>query len=186
MPSRCAQRSTLADGRADRRRAAQLLVVSADRRSAAAGRCKTPPGRRRRIDRFMLAELEQRGLTPSPPADKRTLLRRLSFDLIGLPPTPEEIDAFLGRRFARRVRARRRSAAGFAPLRRALGPALARRGPLCRHQGLRAVSGQRTSPGRTPIAITSSGRSTTTCPTTGSSSSSWRPTSCRWATTSGR
>ena len=47
------------------------------------------------IDRFVLAKLEGHGLGPSPPADKRTLLRRLSFDLIGLPPTPEEIDAFL-------------------------------------------------------------------------------------------
>jgi hypothetical protein len=48
------------------------------------------------IDRFILAELEKRGLSPSPPADKRTLLRRLSFDLVGLPPAPAEIDSFLG------------------------------------------------------------------------------------------
>jgi hypothetical protein len=47
------------------------------------------------IDRFVLAALEKRGLAPSPPADKRTLLRRLSFDLIGLPPTPQEIADFL-------------------------------------------------------------------------------------------
>lgn len=47
------------------------------------------------IDAFVLAELEKRSLAPSPPADKRTILRRLSFDLIGLPPTPEELDAFL-------------------------------------------------------------------------------------------
>jgi len=47
------------------------------------------------IDRFVLAELEKKGLSPSPPADRRTLLRRLTFDLVGLPPTPEETDAFL-------------------------------------------------------------------------------------------
>ncbi len=47
------------------------------------------------LDYFVLAELERRGLAPSPPADRRTLLRRLSFDLVGLPPTPEEIDAFV-------------------------------------------------------------------------------------------
>jgi hypothetical protein len=47
------------------------------------------------IDRFVLAEMEKRGLTPSPPADKRALLRRLSFDLVGLPPTPEEMENFL-------------------------------------------------------------------------------------------
>ncbi len=47
------------------------------------------------IDAFILAAMEAKGLHPSPPADKTTLLRRLTFDLIGLPPTPEEIDAFL-------------------------------------------------------------------------------------------
>jgi hypothetical protein len=47
------------------------------------------------VDRFILAALEAKGLSPAPPADKRTLLRRATFDLIGLPPTPEEIDAFL-------------------------------------------------------------------------------------------
>ncbi len=47
------------------------------------------------IDFFILARLEERGLTPGEPADKRTLLRRATFDLTGLPPTPEEIEAFL-------------------------------------------------------------------------------------------
>ncbi len=47
------------------------------------------------IDAFLLARLEATGLSPAPPADRRTLLRRVTFDLTGLPPTPEEIEAFL-------------------------------------------------------------------------------------------
>ena len=47
------------------------------------------------IDRFILARLGEEGLKPSPEADKHTLLRRVTFDLTGLPPSPEEIDDFL-------------------------------------------------------------------------------------------
>jgi cytochrome c553 len=47
------------------------------------------------IDRFILAGLEKKGLMPVGDADRVTLLRRVTFDLIGLPPTPQEIDAFL-------------------------------------------------------------------------------------------
>src|SRR5262249_29019729 len=46
-------------------------------------------------DPSILANLEAQGLKPAPPADRRTLIRRATFDLIGLPPTPEEIDAFV-------------------------------------------------------------------------------------------
>jgi mono/diheme cytochrome c family protein len=54
-----------------------------------AGWVKTP------IDRFVLARLEKEGLTPSPEADRITLLRRLSLDLTGLPPSVEDVDAFV-------------------------------------------------------------------------------------------
>lgn len=46
------------------------------------------------IDAFVLEKLSEKGLRPSPQADRRTLIRRLYFDLIGLPPKPEEIEAF--------------------------------------------------------------------------------------------
>ena len=47
------------------------------------------------IDRFVLAKLEPKGMHPNPLTDKRSLIRRASFDLIGLPPTPEEVQSFL-------------------------------------------------------------------------------------------
>ncbi|MCA9067175.1 MAG: DUF1549 domain-containing protein, partial [Planctomycetaceae bacterium] len=51
--------------------------------------CRTP------IDHFIIRQLETVGLEPSPSADRRTLLRRASFDLLGLPPTEEELSQFL-------------------------------------------------------------------------------------------
>lgn len=51
---------------------------------------------RNAVDRFVLARLEAAGLTPSPRADRRTLIRRAYFDLLGLPPTYEEVEAFVG------------------------------------------------------------------------------------------
>ena len=50
---------------------------------------------RNAIDHFILARLEAAGLQPTREADKATLVRRLTLDLTGLPPTPAEIDAFL-------------------------------------------------------------------------------------------
>jgi len=53
------------------------------------GWCRTP------IDRFILARLEAEKLSPTPEADRRTLVRRLAFDLTGLPPSPQQVQAFL-------------------------------------------------------------------------------------------
>ena len=50
------------------------------------------------IDAFILARLQQKGLRPAPRADRRTLIRRATFDLTGLPPTPEEVEAFVSDR----------------------------------------------------------------------------------------
>jgi mono/diheme cytochrome c family protein len=47
------------------------------------------------VDAFLAAEWERRGLTPQPPADRRLLLRRVYLDLVGLPPTPEDLAAFV-------------------------------------------------------------------------------------------
>ena len=58
----------------------------------AVGDAKWP---RNPIDHFVLARLEQEGLKPSPPADRAALIRRVSLDLIGLPPTVAEVDTFL-------------------------------------------------------------------------------------------
>ncbi|MEM7014995.1 MAG: DUF1549 and DUF1553 domain-containing protein, partial [Verrucomicrobiota bacterium] len=50
---------------------------------------------RNEIDRFVFSKLREKGLTPSPEADARTLIRRLTFDLTGLPPTPEAVRQFV-------------------------------------------------------------------------------------------
>lgn len=63
-------------------------------RQPAAPNLKNPAWVSTPVDSFILAKLESQGLTPSPAADKRTLLRRITFDLIGLPPTFAEVQAF--------------------------------------------------------------------------------------------
>jgi hypothetical protein len=92
----CALMSALADGPASRSAAAgdgarwafapvKQVAPPAD----ASGWSANP------IDRFIGARLRRQGLEPAGPADKRTLIRRVTFDLIGLPPTPAEVADFL-------------------------------------------------------------------------------------------
>jgi hypothetical protein len=57
---------------------------------------RMPSWVRNPIDAFILTKLESQGMKPSREADRATLIRRVTFDLVGLPPTPEEIDAFIG------------------------------------------------------------------------------------------
>ncbi len=54
-----------------------------------------PAWPRAEVDRFILAKLDAKGLAPSPEADRRTLIRRLYYDLVGLPPAPSDVEAFV-------------------------------------------------------------------------------------------
>jgi hypothetical protein len=56
---------------------------------------RTPAAGRTPVDAFILARLDKEGLSPAPEADRATLIRRLTFDLTGLPPTPAEVGAFV-------------------------------------------------------------------------------------------
>ena len=127
-------------------------------------RVKESSWARNPIDRFILARLEQQRQKHAPEADRATLLRRLSFDLTGLPPSLEEQRSFLSDTLARRLRAAGRSAACEPAVRRAMGAALARPGAVCRDRRLRVRPG----PARR-LAISRLGRRgarTATCRTT--------------------
>ena len=91
---RAAGRAADAVDRAGRDVAETLVVHSADAAGAAEG-LKDAKWVRNPIDAFVLQRLEREGLKPSPEADRATLLRRVTLDLTGLPPTPAELDAFL-------------------------------------------------------------------------------------------
>src|SRR5262249_31843583 len=80
----------------------KFAVTDADRawwsfqpvRRPALPRVREPSRVANPLDAFLRARLEARGLTFNPPASRRELIRRAYFDLIGLPPTPEEVEAF--------------------------------------------------------------------------------------------
>ena len=76
------------------RRCKTTLGISACCGSSCLPMSKLGAWPRTSVDRFILARLERRGLSPSPQADAQTLIRRATFDLLGLPPTPEEVDLF--------------------------------------------------------------------------------------------
>jgi hypothetical protein len=81
------------------------------------------------IDAFVLANLKQHGLAPAPPASRRTLIRRLTFDLTGLPPTPPEVEI-------RKPMKSWSTVCSTAPGMAKSGAALARPGPLRRNRRL--------------------------------------------------
>ncbi|MBX9583271.1 MAG: PSD1 and planctomycete cytochrome C domain-containing protein [Gemmataceae bacterium] len=91
------------EGKAAAPRAGEMTVTDVDRdhwafrplRPVPTPAVKDAAWARTPIDRFVLAALETKGLAPTAEADRRTLIRRLTFDLHGLPPTPEEVAAFL-------------------------------------------------------------------------------------------
>ena len=84
--------------------AADALGVPAGATGRPSRRSRIGAGSVTPVDAFVLARLEAQGIAPSPPADKRTLIRRATIDLWGIPPTAEEVDAFEADDVAGRLR----------------------------------------------------------------------------------
>jgi hypothetical protein len=91
---------------------------------------------RNELDRFVLARLEREKLSPSPEASKSTLLRRVTLDLTGLPPSPAELDAFLADTATDAYDRVVDRPARLATLRRTVGAPVARPRALRRHERL--------------------------------------------------
>ncbi len=114
------------------------------------------------VDAFILARLRKAGLKPALTADRATLLRRITFDLIGLPPTPQEIDTFVADKPSTAWEKVVDRFARLAPLRRAMGRHWLDVVRFAESDGYEYDS---TGPMPGAIAITSSRASTTTSPT---------------------
>ena len=128
-------------------------------------RCANPPvsarlrpeaGRGRRSTGSSSRGSTRPGSSPRRRADRRTLIRRWSFDLIGLPPTPEEVAAFEADTVARRLREGRRPAAGVARTTASAGGGTGSTWPATPTPRATSSSRTRTIPGPTPTATTSS------------------------------
>ena len=151
-----------------------LAGPARERRRRSAGKSTSPPGGssgrfsrlsrtappavkdeawvRTPIDRFVLAKLEQKGLTSEPARRAPQLIRRAYFDLIGLPPTPEEVEAFVDDPDPRRLREADRPAAGQSRTTASAGPGTGSTWPASPS----ATATSRTTTGRTPITIATS------------------------------
>ena len=165
------------------RRVSAALVVHRAEAARACPRSRTQAWVRNPIDRFMLAKLEANGLHPAPEADRRTLARRLSLDLTGLPPEPAESS----RRSSTTPRptptrssstgcSPRRNGASTAPATGSTPPAMPT--PTASTSTTTARSGR--------IATGSSTPSTATCRSTSSRSSNWPATCCPAARSTSR
>ena len=144
-------------------------------------RFRTPIGWPIPVDAFILAKLEKNDMKPNPPADKRTLIRRATYDLTGLPPTPEEVQAFVEDNSPDAYCQSGGPAAGFAAIRRALGPvsgSIPPATPIPKATSTKTRT-YRFIPTPGPIAIMSCAPSTRTSPTTDSSWNKSPPTECR-------
>ncbi len=128
------------------------------------------------VDDFILAKLEEKGLKPVPDADKRTLIRRVYYDITGLPPTPGQVEDFVEDKSPDAYAKIVDKLLAFPTIWRAMGTLLARLGALWRiHR-----SGSQFEFSHTPgaIVIMSSQRLTTTNLTTALSLNSSRATCC--------